>query len=243
MILSLVRTRTVELFIALRAEGIVVVITVITSSNNATAVQALEAELVIHSAERAEAFSEENGLVTGRANGIIAGGVNHNLFNLTLSVHRDLATDEVGTLEIIQISRISGDRENANADLLEVLQFVQITHTEKIHFRTTNTSSKSNETTDVFSLEENRSLINLLINSKQKSNSLNAIGNDLVCQVAKNDAVLKSGLELILVIRVLLAHNFLHPFSCDLDDQIRIISINTIQWSDILHNTHYTIKN
>ena len=162
-VFGLVETSTIELFVALGAERIVVVIAVITTSNNVVAVQTLETELVIHSAESAETFGEENALITSRTDRVVSGSVKDNLLDLSFSVRSDLSADEVGTFEFIDLGGITSDGKNTDADLSEVLQLVQIASAEKIHFRTANTSGKGNESTDILSFEENRTLVDLLI--------------------------------------------------------------------------------
>ena len=123
-VLGLVEASTIELFIALGAERIVVVIAVVTTSDMITAVQTLEAKLVVHSAESAETFGEENALVASGTDGIVHGSVENDLFDLSFSVRSDLSANEVRTFELVNLGRITSDRKNANADLLEVLQFV-----------------------------------------------------------------------------------------------------------------------
>ena len=54
------------------------------------------------------------------------------------------------------------------------------------------------------------------------------VRTNLVGQMTKNNTVLKSILELILFVRILFSHNFLHPFSSNLNIN-SLDSENTIQ--------------
>lgn len=160
---GLVGASAIELLVALRAQRLVVMIAVITSANDAVAVHALEAEFVVDLTKGSETLSEHDALLASGADGIVAGGVNHNHLLLSLTVVGDLSSHEVGALKIVESSSISSDRENAHAHLLEVLELEQIAHAEQIHLRATNASREANEATHVLSLEEGRALSNLRI--------------------------------------------------------------------------------
>lgn len=62
------------------------------------------------------------------------------------------------------------------------------------------------------------------------SYSLNRVGTNAVGKVAELHSVLKSLLELILVLRVLDTHHLLHPLSCNLE--VRISKDQDVQSND-----------
>lgn len=198
------------------AQRLVVVITIVTSADDHSAVHALETELVIHLAESGEALREPDSLSTSRADGIINTVINNNLLLLSLSVESDLAANVIRTIELWHIRRVSSHRQNTHAHLLEVLQLVQITHTEQIHFRAPNATGKPDERAHVLSLQEHRTSVNLGDKSPGTSYATNRVRFNRVRQVADHFSVLQRILELLLVIRELLSHHLLHPLAGNL---------------------------
>ena len=160
-VLRLVRTGAVQLLVALRAQRLVVVVAVVAAADDVAAVQALEAKLVVHFAQSGEALSEHDWLVAGGTDRIFACGVQNHTLHLALAVVGHLTTNEIGTLKLFHRCRVSSHTEDTHAHLLEVLQLVQIVHTEQIHLGAADASGKGNESANVLALQKYSTVIDL----------------------------------------------------------------------------------
>ena len=162
-VLRLVGTSAVQLLVALRTQRLVVVVAVITTPDDVAAVQALEAQLVVHFAQSSEALREHNRLVAGGTDRVFACGVQNHMLHLALAVVGHLTSNEIGAFEPFDIGGVSSHRKNAHAHFLEVLQLVQIVHTEQIHLGAANASGKGNESANVLALQKYSTVIDLAI--------------------------------------------------------------------------------
>ena len=96
VVLRLIRARTVQLLVALRALRFDSVVVVVTSADDRTAVHALEAQLVVHLSQSSQTLREQNSLAASGADRIIHIGVDLLLLNLSISIVCDPASNEKG---------------------------------------------------------------------------------------------------------------------------------------------------
>ena len=163
-VLRLVRTGPVQLLVALRTQRLVVVVAVVAAADDVAAVQALEAELVVHFAQSREALREHHRLVAGGTDRVFACGVQNHTLHLALAVVGHLTTNKIGALKLIDRGRVSSHTKDTHAHLLEVLQLVQIVHTEQIHLGAADASGKGNKSANVLTLQKYGTMIDLRFN-------------------------------------------------------------------------------